>query len=131
MLINYGFNNQKIEIAFLIFSIADDGENEIWMLHTTIEKYKKYNSTQQKWYERDLAEDVASTFNPDTCMFEYIFCNDKECNTIDIKETSRVFNPYPRKPQCLFPFNENQIGFINYEQGACPIDKTELEKIKI
>lgn len=122
---------EKIEIAFSNGTLADDGENEIWMLHTTIEKYKKYNSSQQRWYERELAEDIASTFDPDSCTFEYIFCNDKECLIIDTKETSRVFNPYPRKPQCLIPFNDNQIGFINYEQGSCPVDKIELEKIKI
>lgn len=122
---------ERIEIAYSNGTIADDGVNERWFLHTTIEKYKKYNNTQQKWYERDLAENVTDTFNPDDCTFLYNFCNDKECTIIDPKETSRVYNPLPGQPQGILRVKENNFGFYNYIQGNCPFDKTEVEKFKV
>ena len=122
---------ERIEVAFSNGTLADDGVNEIWKLYDTIEKYKKYNTNQQKWYERELAEEVQSSYDDSDCTFEYIFCNDKECNPIDPKETSRVFNPLPRQPQSILRFKENNFGFVNYIQGNCPVDKTEIEKFKV
>lgn len=118
---------EKIGIAFW--------KNGVWYMTEIVEKYKKYNNSQQMWYERDLSEIVASTFSDEDCAFDYIFCNDKLCDTIDAKEFSRVYNPMPINPQGILPIGIGQdrtaLGFYNYEQGNCPIDKTEVEKLKI
>jgi hypothetical protein len=108
-----------------------------WYLGDTIDKYKKYTSAQQYWYERDLSETIiGNNFSEDDCSFDYTFCNDKQCDAIDPNEFNRVFNPIPRDVQALVPvgFNEQEqpaLGAVNYKQGNCPIDKTEIEKFDI
>lgn len=116
----------KIEIAFW--------KEGIWYLADTIDKYKKYNDTQQYWYERELAE--LSNYSDTDCSFDYIFCNDKQCMPLDPTEFTRVNNPMPRQPQGILPLtltNEDAeaIGFYNYIQGNCPLDKKEIEKMDI
>lgn len=105
----------------------------VWYLADTIDKYKKYNSTQQYWYERDLAE--LTGYSDTDCSFDYFFCNDKQCDTIDPNYFNRVFNPMPIKPQAILPIgigeDKTALAFLNYEQGYCPIDKSEMEKIQI
>lgn len=118
---------EKIGIAFW--------KNGAWYMTEIVEKYKKYNNAQQYWYERELSEIVSATFDEDDCSFDYIFCNDKQCDTIDPKEFSRVFNPMPIKPQGILPIgigeDKTALGFYNYEQGSCPIDKSETEKMDV
>lgn len=108
-------------------------ENGVWKTAEIIEKYKKYNSSQQYWYERELAE--LTNYSDEDCSFDYYFCNDKQCDAIDPAEFSRVFNPMPIKPQGILPIglgeDRTALGFYNYEQGTCPIDKTEAEKWNI
>lgn len=118
----------KIEVGF--------SKNGVWYSTEIIDKYKKYNNSQQYWYERDLSEIITgSNYSDEDCSFDYYFCNDKQCNTIDPKEFSRVFNPTPGKPQGILPIgigeDRTALGFYNYEQGSCPIDKTEIEKVSI
>lgn len=107
--------------------------NGIWKVAEIIDKYKKYNSSQQYWYERSLAE--LTNYSDSDCSFDYFFCNDKQCDDIDSKEFSRVFNPMPINPQGIIPVgigeDKTALGFYNYEQGFCPTDKTEIEKVKI
>ena len=114
----------KIEFGF-----SEDG-GITWFLAETIDKYKKYNSTQQYWYERDLAENISSTFSDIDCSFDYIFCNDKQRLPIDPLQISREFNPIPREVQGLLPY-KNSLAFYNYKKGSCPIDKTEIDKFSI
>lgn len=114
----------KIEFAFS----TDNGKS--WQLADTIEKYKKYNSSQQKWYERELSETVASTFSDTDCSFDYFFCNDKQCQPIDPTEYTRTRNPFPRGAQGILEVAD-ALGFYNYIDGVCPVDKLEIEKIKI
>lgn len=116
----------KIEIAFW--------KEGIWYLSDTVEKYKKYNDTQQYWYERDLAELL--NYSDTDCSFDYIFCNDKQCTPLDPTEFTRVYNPMPQKPQGILPLSlPNQeselLGFYNYEAGECPLDRKEVEKMDI
>lgn len=113
---------EKIEIAY-----SKDG---IWYKADVVEKYKKYNSSQQMWYERALSEQVQSTLNEDDCTFEYLFCNDKQCDVIAPEEFNRVYNPMPRNPQGILNI-EDALGFYNYIQGNCPIDKFEADKLRI
>lgn len=114
----------KIEIAY-----SKDG---IWYSAEVVDKYKKYNSSQQFWYERSIGE--LSNFSESDCSFDYYFCNDKQCQIVDPKEFTRVYNPYPIKPQGILPIgigeDKTAIGYYNYEQGNCPIDKTSIEKFK-
>lgn len=116
---------EKIGIAFW--------QNGIWKMTEIVDKYKKYNSSQQMWYERDLAE--LTNYSDEDCSFDYFFCNDKQCGDIDPKLISRVYNPMPIKPQFLLPIgigeDRTALGFGNYEQGFCPVDKTEIEKVDI
>lgn len=114
----------KIEIGFSI----DNGVT--WSLYDTVEKYKKYNSSQQYWYEREFSEDVASSFSEVDCAFDYIFCRDKECTPIDPVEITRVNNPIPREAQGLIPI-KNAVGFYNYKSGNCPVDQTQIEKLTV
>ena len=115
----------KIEIAY-----SKDG---IWYSAEVVDKYKKYNSSQQYWYERELAE--LTNYSDDDCSFDYLFCNDKQCEAIEPKEFSRVFNPMPINPQGILPIgigeDRTALGFYNYEQGSCPIDKIETQKFDI
>lgn len=115
----------KIEIAY--------SKNGVWYSAEVVDKYKKYNNSQQFWYERELAE--LTNYSDSDCSFDYFFCNDKQCEALDPKEFSRVFNPMPMKPQAILPIgigeDRTALGFVNYEQGFCPIDKTEAEKIDI
>lgn len=112
----------RIEIAYI--------KDNIWYKTDIVEKYKKYTSAQEKWYERQLSEEVQNNFNPADCTFGYTFCNDKQCDVIDPAETNRVFNPMPREPQGLM-LVEEALGMFNYKQGNCPLDKFESDKLKI
>lgn len=112
----------KIEIAVK--------KNGAWYKTAVIEKYKKYNNSQQKWYERELSEEVASTFDEADCTFEYLYCDEGQCEAIAPEEFNRVFNPMPRSPQGILNI-EDALGFYNYEQGNCPIDRFQIEKMKI
>lgn len=119
---------ERINIAFW-----KDGN---WFLYDTVDKYKKYNSSQQYWYERELSEDVEDSFSEEDCAFDYLFCNDKQCEAIAPEEFNRVYNPMPRKPQGFFPIGlKNQedmaLAFYNYEQGNCPIDQNEVDKFDV
>lgn len=111
------------------FAFSDDG-GLTYNIYERIEKYKKYNSTQQYWYDRDLAENVSSTFSEEDCSFDYIFCNDKEKTTIAPIQISRLYNPMPRSPQGLIRVKE-MLGFYNYIKGNCPIDKIQTEKFSV
>lgn len=116
---------EKIEVAFI--------KNGAWYRADVVEKYKKYNSSQQFWYERELAELL--NYSDDDCSFDYIFCNDKQCELIDPTESIRVFNPMPIQPQGILPIgvgeDRTSLGYYNFRQGSCPIDKTEVEKVNI
>lgn len=101
---------------------------DIWYQTEIVDKYKKYNSSQEKWYQRELAELL--NYSDVDCSFDYIFCNDKQKIQIDPKEISRVYNPMPRDVQGLINIKE-ALGFYNYVQGNCPIDKIEIEKLLI
>lgn len=116
----------KIRIAY-----QKDG---VWFLADTIDKYKKYNSSQQFWYERELAE--LENYSDEDCSFDYFFCNDKQCDPVDPHVINRVYNPMPRQPQGLIPIGLNEqedqaLGFYNYKQGNCQIDKSQIEKFDI
>lgn len=114
----------RIEIAFW--------KNGVWYKYDTVEKYKKYNSSQQYWYERELAE---LNLTEDGCHFKYLFCNDKQCDSIEAHVFNRVYNPMPINPQGIIPIgigeDRTALGFYNYEQGNCPVDKIQTEKIKL
>jgi hypothetical protein len=115
----------KIEIA----SSTDGGAS--WELVDTIEKYKKYNSAQQYWYERELSESVSGgNYSDSDCSFDYYFCNDKKCEPISPDETKRVYNPIPREAQGLIPIKES-VGFYNYKSGNCVLDKFEVDKVSV
>lgn len=114
---------EKIAVGF-----TDNRQN--WYITEIVEKYKKYNSSQDKWYNRELSEAVAPTFSDIDCSFDYIFCNDKERILIDPKELSRVRNPIPQLAQGILPVKDS-IGFYNYIDGNCPIDKIETEKFEV
>lgn len=119
---------EKIELLFW-----KDGN---WFLYDTIEKYKKYTSSQQYWYERELSEEVEDTFSTEDCSFDYLFCNDKQCEAVDANEVARVYNPVPREAQGILPIGlSNQedvaLAFYNYIQGNCPIDKFEVDKFDV
>lgn len=113
---------EKIKVAF-----SENG-GFTWFICETIEKYKKYNDLQQKWYERDLAE--LENFSETDCSFDYIFCNDKERIQVPESEVTRVRNPIPREAQGFIEIKES-IGVFNYKDGVCPVDKFQVEKITI
>lgn len=105
----------------------DDSLNQIWRRAATVEKYKKYNSSEQYWYDREIAEEFT---NYADCSFDFVFCNNEQCVPIDPTEISRVYNPIPLKTQAIIPIN-NAYGYVNYEQGSCQIDKIEAQKFRI
>lgn len=111
----------KIEIGFTV-------GGDVWFSTEIVEKYKKYNNAQQKWYDRSL--EVLSNYSDVDCSFDYIFYNDRQKINIDPKEISRVFNPIPRNAQGLIQIKDAD-GVYNYESGTCPIDKTETEKFDV
>lgn len=113
---------ERIDVAFR------KNNQPQWFLAETIEKYASYTSESQKWHERELAP--LDDFYEPSCDFAYIFCNDKGCLPIEVKQTDRVFNPTPKKPQGLIPLN-NGLGFYNYEKGNCPLLLSETEKIEV
>lgn len=117
---------EKIQIGFSIGDKDNNGDG-IWYLYDTVDKYQKYNSSQQYWYEREISSEL---LNYSDCSFDYLFCNDKQYSPIDIKEVTRVYNPIPRNAQGVLPINGG-FGFYNYEQGNCPIDKNEAAKFQI
>ncbi len=119
---------EKIEIVYWT--------NGIWKKYDVVDKYKKYNSTQEFWYDRELSEQVEDTFSEEDCSFDYVFCNNKQCEVISPEEFNRVFNPMPREAQGFFPIGlKNQedtaLAFYNYKQGNCPIDQNEAAKFDV
>jgi hypothetical protein len=113
----------KIEIAY-----SKDGVN--WFTTEIVDKYKSYTTDQQYWYERQLSEQVASTYSDVDCCFDYYFCNDKQCDQVPSTQVQRVYNPIPREAQCLIPLKD-AIGFVNYKKGTCPIDKIQADKVSL
>lgn len=118
---------EKIEIVFW--------KNGNWFLYDTIDKYKKYNDSQQYWFERELSEQIQQTFEESDCSFDYDFCPPKDCAAVDPLTIARVFNPIPREAQAMFEIGLGEdkaaLAFVNYLKGNCPIDKKEIEKISI
>lgn len=118
--------NPMVDRIELLYS-TDNGAT--WLLYDTIEKYKPYTSTAQWWYERELNPEL--DLDPENnCYFFYNFCNDKQCEAIPSEEVLRVTNPMPRKPQAILPI-KGLLGFVNYEQGACPLSLEEVKKFSI
>lgn len=105
-----------------------DGLSPLWRSVEVIEKYKPYATQNQMWYEREMAELL--NFSEEDCCFDYIFCNDKECNPINPDETNRVYNPMPQQPQGMIRIKD-LIGFYNYKKGNCPIGGDEAKKITV
>lgn len=119
---------EKIEIGFSKMEIAESGKY-VWYSAEVVEKYKKYNSSQEFWYERELSEGLLS-YSDEDCSFDYIFCNDKLCDSLDPIDVSRTINPIPREPQVLIQIKDS-LAFINYKKGNCTIDKFQVDKFKI
>lgn len=117
----------RIHIAFNK-SEFDEAGNNIWYETEVVEKYQKFTSGTQYWYERGRAP--LEGYADSDCSFDYIFCNDKQCNVVDPVEVSRVFDPIPRKAWGILPIKES-VGLFNYELGNCPIDKNEVSKFHI
>lgn len=115
---------EKIQIGY-----TTDGQN--WFIAETIEKYKKYSDSQEKWYEREFSEAITEAgFSYEDCAFDYFFCNDKGKIAIAPSQISRVRNPIPRFPQGMFEIKE-ALAFYNYVDGNCPLDQKEVEKFSI
>lgn len=125
MKFNLPLGNPMVDKIEIVFS-TDNGQT--WKSSDIIEKYQSYSNAAQYWYERELAD--LPDLDLENCTFSYTFCNDKECNVIDAKRSSRVFNPLPRKPQGLIRV-KNSLGFYNYLKGNCPMDGSEAEKFEI
>lgn len=119
---------EKIEIGFSKMEIAESGKY-VWYSAEVVEKYKKYNSSQQFWYERELSETLLN-YSDEDCSFDYYFCNDKQCDSLDPIDVARVINPIPREAQALIQIKDS-LGFINYKKGNCAIDKFQIDKFKI
>lgn len=117
----------KIHIAYSKGDLSESGQ-QIWYEAEVVEKYKAYNSTQQFWYERQLAELL--NYSDDDCSFDYIFCNDKLCEVLDITSVNDVFIPIPREPQGLVQIKDS-LGVYNYKKGNCPVDKVEVQKFDV
>jgi len=109
-------------------AVAYTNGRDIWFQFDTIDKYKKYNNSQEKWYDRSLAP--LSNYSDIDCAFDYEFFNDKQKFQIDSKKVNRVYNPIPRDVQGFIPIKQ-LYGFYNYVQGTCPVDKKEIEKFNI
>ena len=112
----------KIKIAFR------ENNSPQWFLSETVEKYEAYTSVEQQWYERERADLL--NYSDSDCSFDYIFCNDKNCEPIDPKEFSRVLNPIPREAQGLVRIKDS-LGFYNYIKGNCPLLESETKKFQI
>lgn len=112
----------KIKVAF-----SEDG-GLTWFVCETVDKYKKYNDLQEKWYQRQLAE--FEGYSETDCSFDYIFCNNKERVQVPSTELTRVRNPIARGAQGSIQIGE-AIGYYNYKDGVCPVDKKELDKITL
>lgn len=108
--------------------IFTDSLSPLWRSVEVVEKYKPYATQDQMWYEREM-EDLLN-FSEDDCCFDYIFCNDKECNPINPDETNRVYNPMPIQPQGIIRVKDS-LGFYNYRRGTCPISEEETKKFTI
>ena len=119
----------RIEIAVRRDNeLFTDGLSPLWRSVEVVEKYQPYATQNQMWYERDMADLL--NFSQDDCCFDYIFCNDKECNPIAPDETNRVYNPMPQQPQGLIRLKD-LVGFYNYKKGNCPISRDETKKFTI
>lgn len=119
----------RIEIAVRRDNeLFTDGLSPLWRSVEVIEKYQPYSTQSEMWYERELADLL--NFSETDCAFDYIFCNDKDCNPISTDETNRVYNPMPQQPQGLIRIKDS-LGFYNYKIGNCPLSGTETKKFEI
>ena len=119
----------------LIEIAVSENNSGTWRKVATIEKYKKYNSSQEMWYERGMAE--LENFSTTDCSFDYYFYNDSLGETIDPAEINRNFNPHPRGAQGMFSFslksgnNTSALAYYNYIKGNCPIDIVQAQKFRV
>lgn len=121
-------------VDFVEIEVSENNGNT-WRKVATIQKYKKYNSAQEKWYERELAE--LPGYSDSDCSFDYTFYNDNIGETVSPEENSRNFNPHPRGAQGLLPLslksgnNASALGYYNYVKGNCHIDAIQIEKFSV
>lgn len=108
--------------------IAVSSGKDIWHQVEIIDKYKKYNNSQEKWYDRGLAP--LTNYSDTDCSFDYDFYNDRQKIQIPTADVTRVYNPIPRDAQGIIPIKDS-YGIYNYMQGNCPIDRIELDKLQI
>lgn len=117
-------------VEYIELAVRNDNTNN-WKIARRIKKYKEYNSSQQQFWQRQLSEEVSRGFQEWDCTFEIQFCNNDICESIDAKESLRVFNDFPRTAQGLFQYGDGGLAVYNYIKGNCPLPKNEIEKFKV
>lgn len=121
-------------VEFIEIAVSENNGNT-WKKIAVIPKYKKYNSAQEKWYERDLAP--LPGYSDSDCSFDYYFYNDNIGETVDPAEINRNFNPHPRGAQGLLSLSlksansPSALGYYNYVKGNCPLDAIQVEKFRV
>lgn len=98
-----------------------------WFLHDTIDKYN--NCDNKNWWEREKNTTADNfTFNAVNNTIEYIFCADKECQPLPVKETNKTSDFLPITSGTVVPLGKN-IALAKNTRGFEPLDCKELEKM--
>lgn len=121
-------------VDFIEIAVSENNGNT-WRKIASINKYKNYNSSQQRWYERGLAE--LTNYSDSDCSFDYLFYNDNIGETVDPAQINRNFNPHPRGAQGIIQLslksanNSSALGYYNYIKGNCPLDAVQIQKFTV
>lgn len=119
----------KIQIEFRNCSgnIRGLSVDSDWFKADLLEKYNDCDNNN--WWERSINDDGTFTYNPEDNTIEYVFCADKECQPIDVKETNKVTNFLPLTSGAVFGLGKN-IALAKNTRGFEPLDCKELDKMK-
>ncbi len=100
-----------------------------WFLYDTIDRYD--NSTIQDWWQRQLISVSTNfTYNAADNTISYLFCGDKECQPLPVKETGKTTNFLPITSGGVFALGNNIVLDKN-TRGFEPLVKSELDKMLI
>lgn len=100
--------------------------NDQWYIEETLDLYVGSNIGQ--WWLRQRNPDV--DYNTETKILTYTFCRDKECRVVPVTETTRLYNPLPKKSVSVAPVGKF-IGLGNNTERFNPFAKSILDGIKV
>lgn len=116
----------KIQIEVSLWGNGTTGLNTPgeWLLYDVLYKYERNDALP--WYSKAINPDLS--YNSGDNTINFIFCADKETEPIDVKETTRLYNPLPLMSSGVTPVGD-QLTLLNNVRDFNQLAEAQLKKI--